>query len=52
LIVCVPAPADGVYVTVQFDVVEPGLSVQGLPEKPPVPELEKLTVPAGADFVP
>jgi hypothetical protein len=52
LIVCVPAPAVGVYVTVQVEVVVPGVNAQGLPVKFPVPFVEKVAVPAGADFVP
>jgi hypothetical protein len=37
---------------VQVDVVDPGVRVHGLPEKPPVPLVVKLAVPPGADFVP
>jgi hypothetical protein len=50
--VCVPGPPVGVYVTVQVEVVVPAVNVHGLPEKPPVALVEKLAVPAGADFVP
>src|SRR5919201_1701658 len=49
---CVPAPAVGVYVTEQVELVVPGDSVHGLPLTVPVPEEAKATVPDGADFVP
>ena len=55
MIVCVPAPAVGVYVTEHVEVVvlDPCCaSVHGLPEKPPVPLVVKLTVPCGNDVVP
>ena len=52
MIVCVPALAVGVYVTVQVEVVDPGVNVHGLPVKVPLPLVVKLAVPAGADFVP
>ena len=49
----VPVPADGVYVAEHVDVLAvAGDSVQGLPEKAPVPEEENVTAPVGADFVP
>src|SRR5207245_2090675 len=45
--------ADGVCGTVQLEVLVDGTwaSVQGLPEKAPVPLLRKLTVPCGQDLV-
>ena len=54
VIVCVPSPADGVYVTVQVDDVAPGVSVHEAPGlvNPPVPLDTKLTEPVGPDFVP
>jgi hypothetical protein len=53
LIVCVPVPAVGVYVTVQLEVVVAPTcaNVHGLPPKLPLPLLENITVPAGTDFV-
>jgi hypothetical protein len=52
VIVCVPAPAVGVYVTVQFEVVVAPTCASvhdGLGEKPPIPLVENMTVPAGND---
>jgi hypothetical protein len=59
VIVCVPAPtADGVYVAeqelVKVSAFPSETRVQVAPEleNAPEPELEKVTVPEGSDFVP